>query len=164
MYKQKVILGVAPVAISFLSMGRSCSPKNRFMAVIRRTLSKSVDIIDIDDISENGICWRTEETPAIVEKFKTAGIDALFLPFCDFGGTGSGTDCGIVSSAGADLGARDERPNTDVSRGQDTQCGMFAATKVLRRHGVKHSYIYNCETESDAFAQGYDRFIERRLC
>ena len=85
MYQQKVILGVAPVKRSFLSMEEAVRQKNRFMAVVRKTLSESVDIIDIDDISENGICWRTEETPAIVEKFKTAGIDALFLPFCDFG-------------------------------------------------------------------------------
>ena len=53
MYKQKVILGVAPVKRSFLSMEEAVRQKNRFMAVIRRTLSESVDIIDIDDISEN---------------------------------------------------------------------------------------------------------------
>ena len=160
MYQQKVILGVAPVKRSFLSMEEAVRQKNRFMAVVRKTLSESVDIIDIDDISENGICWRTEETPAIVEKFMTAGIDALFLPFCDFGEEQAAAQ--IAASFHLPVliwGARDERPNTDVSRGRDTQCGMFAATKVLRRHGVKYSYIYNCETESDTFAQGYDRFI-----
>ena len=37
MYKQKVILGVAPVKRSFLSMEEAVRQKNRFMAVIRRT-------------------------------------------------------------------------------------------------------------------------------
>ena len=46
MYQQKVILGVAPVKRSFLSMEEAVRQKNRFMAVIRRTLSESVDIID----------------------------------------------------------------------------------------------------------------------
>lgn len=160
MYQQKVRLGVAPTKRSFLSMEEAVRQKNRFMAVIKSTLSDSVELIDIDDISENGICWRTEETGQIVEKFKAAGIDALFIPFCDFG---EEQVVAMIASA-FELpvliwGARDERPNTDESRGRDTQCGMFAATKVLRRHGVKYSYIINCETESEAFVQGYDRFI-----
>ncbi len=48
-------------------------------------------------------------------------------------------------------GARDERPNTDESRGRDTQCGMFACTKVMKRFGVQYSEIWNCETESEDF-------------
>ena len=56
-------------------------------------------------------------------------------------------------------GARDERPNTDESRGRDTQCGMFACTKVMRRFGVQYSYIWNCETESEDFRNGFDSFI-----
>ena len=54
---------------------------------------------------------------------------------------------------------RDERPNTDEARGRDTQCGMFAATKVLQRYGLKYSYIYNCTTKSEEFLKGYETFI-----
>jgi len=56
-------------------------------------------------------------------------------------------------------GNRDETVNTDSARGRDTQCGMFAATKVLRRHGLTYSYIFNCETRSAEFRAGFDRFI-----
>ena len=56
-------------------------------------------------------------------------------------------------------GPRDERPNTDEARGRDTQCGMFAATKVLQRYGLKYSYIYNCPTKSEEFLKGYETFI-----
>ena len=160
MQKKKIILGVAPTKRSFLSMEEAVRQKERFMAVIRNTLSDSVEIVDIDDISENGICWNMDETRRIIEKFRTAGIDALFIPFCDFGEE----QVAAAIASGFHLpvliwGARDERPNNDISRGRDTQCGMFAATKVLRRHGVTYSYIVNCETESDEFRQGYDRFI-----
>ena len=85
MQKKKIILGVAPTKRSFLSMEEAVRQKERFMAVIRNTLSDSVEIVDIDDISENGICWNMDETRRIIEKFRTAGIDALFIPFCDFG-------------------------------------------------------------------------------
>ena len=44
-------------------------------------------------------------------------------------------------------------------RGRDTQCGIFAATKVIARKGVKYSYIYNVATESKEFKEGYTNFL-----
>ena len=32
-------------------------------------------------------------------------------------------------------------------------------TKVMRRFGVQYSYIWNCETESEDFRNGFDSFI-----
>ena len=161
MNQHKVVLGIAPTKRSFLSMEEALRQKKRFMGVIEKILPETVEIVTIDDISENGICWNTEETRQITEKFQHAGIDALFIPFCDFG---EEQVAAKIASSFHNIpvliwGARDERPNTDESRGRDTQCGMFAATKVLRRHGVVYSYIYNCETESREFAEGYDCFI-----
>lgn len=160
MKQRKVILGVAPTKRSFLSMEEAVRQKERFMAVIQDTLADFVELVTIDDISENGICCDLKETRRIIEKFRAAGIDALFIPFCDFGE--EQVAAAVASAFRLPVlvwGARDERPNSESSRGRDTQCGMFAATKVLRRHGVTYSYIFNCETESDEFRQGYDRFI-----
>lgn len=160
MNQQKIILGIAPTKRSFLSMEEALRQKERFMRIIKSILAESVELVTIDDICENGICWDMTETSQIIKKFRDIGIDALFLPFCDFG------EEQVVAKIASSFqvptlvwGARDECPNTDERRGRDTQCGMFAATKVLRRHGVIYSYIYNCETESEEFAQGYDRFI-----
>ena len=91
MQKKKIILGVAPTKRSFLSMEEAVRQKERFMAVIRNTLSDSVEIVDIDDISENGICWNMDETRRIIEKFRTAGIGR--------------SDCVRISSACADMGS-----------------------------------------------------------
>jgi len=160
MYKQKVVLGVTPVKRSFLSMEEAKRQKDRFMARIRGIRPANVDLVDIDDICENGIAFEMDKVPAIVNKLKDARVDALFVPFCDFGE--EQVAAGIASALKVPTlvwGARDERPNNDVSRGRDTQCGMFAATKVLRRYGVKYSYIWNCETESEDFANGYENFI-----
>lgn len=160
MYKQKVILGVTPVKRSFLSMEEAKRQKDKFMARIRAIKPDAVEIVDVDDICENGIAFQVDLVPQIVDKLKKAGVDALFIPFCDFGE--ESVAAGIASGLKVPTlvwGARDERPNTFEARGRDTQCGMFAATKVLRRHGVKYSYIWNCETESDDFANGYENFI-----
>ena len=53
--------------------------------MIRQIHSDVVEIVDIDDLCENGILYETEKIPQVVEKFKKAGIDALFTPHCDFG-------------------------------------------------------------------------------
>ena len=160
MYKQKLILGVAPVKRSFLSMEEAKRQKDKFMAVIRDIKPDAVEIVDVDDQCENGIMWDTAKVPGVVEKFRSAGVDALFIPFCDFGEEQVAAQIAAAFKLPTLVwGARDERPNSDESRGRDTQCGMFAATKVLRRHGVKYSYIYNCETESGDFRNGYENFL-----
>ncbi|MCL2812070.1 MAG: fucose isomerase [Clostridia bacterium] len=160
MYRPNIVLGVMPTKRGFLSMEEAKRQKDAFMAVIRSIKPKAVTIIDIDDLCENGIAFDMEAVPRIIHTFKEARIDALFVPFCDFG------EESVVATVAAALalptliwGNRDETVNTDASRGRDTQCGMFAATKVLRRHGVMYSYIFNCETGSDAFKSGFERFI-----
>lgn len=160
MNKPTVVLGVAPTKRGFLSMEEAKRQKDAFMAVVRTVKPDSVRIVDIDDICENGILFETDKISPVVEKFKDARIDALFLPHCDFGEE----QCAAGVAAALKVptlmwGARDERPNTDQSRGRDTQCGMFACTKVLRRFGVQYSYIWNCETQSKDFRQGFENFI-----
>lgn len=160
MYKEVLTLGVAPTKRGFLSMEEAKRQKNRFMKVVRSFESDTLKIVDLDSITENGIMFEMEKVPAAVGKFKEAGIDALFVPFCDFG------EESVVASIAKEFsvpvlvwGSRDEFPNTDAVRGRDTQCGMFAATKVLARHNIKYSYIYNVDTDSKEFKEGFDRFL-----
>ena len=160
MYKEILTLGVAPTKRGFLSMDEAKRQKDRFMKVIRTVNSDMVKIIDLDDVTENGIMQDMKLVPAAVDKFYNAKIDALFIPFCDFG------EESVAASIAKNFdvpvlvwGSRDEFPNTDAVRGRDTQCGMFAATKVFRRHGIKYSYIYNVDTDSNEFRQGFDRFL-----
>lgn len=160
MYKPNIRLGVVPTKRGFLPMDEAKRQKDAFMAVVRGVKPDVVTIVDIDDLCENGIAFQMDRVPAIVDKLKKAEIDALFVPFCDFG------EESVVAAVASAFsvptlvwGNRDETVNTDVIRGRDTQCGMFAATKVLRRHGVKYSYIYNCETQSEEFRQGVENFI-----
>lgn len=67
MYKQKVVLGVAPTKRSFLSMEEAKRQKDKFMARIRAIKPEAVEIIDVDELCENGIMWDTAKIPAVVE-------------------------------------------------------------------------------------------------
>lgn len=169
MYKMpKIVLGVAPTKRGFLSMEEAKRQKDKFMSVIRSIDSDVVEIVDVDDLCENGILTSsftdptktTQDIQNVIDKFVKARVDALFIPHCDFGEEQCSTAVAAALKVPTLLwGARDERPNTFESRGRDTQCGMFACSKVLRRYNVPFSYIWNCETESEDFKNGFDSFI-----
>lgn len=155
-----ITIGVAPIKRAFLSMEAAKAQKDKFMGVISSLNLKLLEIVDIDDLCENGIASNVDVVPKIVEKFKDAKIDALFIPFCDFGAEA------VAGGIAAELrvptlvwGPRDDAPNTPQARGRDTQCGLFAATKVIRNYGVKFSYIFNEPSDSPAFREGFMNFI-----
>lgn len=160
MYKEKLVLGVVPNKRSFLSLEEAKCQKEKFMKEIRKIKPGAVEIVDIDDVCEAGIIYEMDKVQAVKDKMKHNKIDALFLPFCDFGEEQVAAAVAVALEVPVLVwGPRDERPNTDESRGRDTQCGMFAATKVLQRYGVKFSYIYNCPPKSKEFHNGYENFI-----
>jgi L-fucose isomerase-like protein len=52
-----------------------------------------------------------------------------------------------------------DRVSTFAKREKETQCGLFAATKVLLNYGVTFSYIWNCEAGSPDFVRGFEKFV-----
>ena len=160
----KLVLGIAPIKRSFLSMEAAKEQKDIFMKVVRGIRSDAVEIVDIDELCENGIAFEYDTIQKVVDKFKDARIDALFLPFCDFGE--ESVAAGIASQFQVPVlvwGPRDTMPNTDACRGRDTQCGIIAATKVLSRCGIKFSYIVNSPAESEKFRNGFETFIRAAM-
>ena len=94
-----------------------------------------------------------------MDKFTAAKIDALFVPFCDFGE--EQVAAGIASAMKVPTllwGARDGSPTRTPPADGIPNCGMFAASKVLLRHGVKFSYIYNIPAETEEFRNGFETF------
>jgi L-fucose isomerase-like protein len=141
-------------------MDAAKAEKDHFMKVISEIRPDVVKIVDIDDLTENGIAFDNAVVPGIIKKFKEAEVDALFIPFCDFGEESvAAAVAGAFKLPTLVWGPRDEFPNSQEARGRDTQCGIFAATKVMRRHNVKFSYIYNVRTDSEEFRSGYLNFI-----
>lgn len=56
-------------------------------------------------------------------------------------------------------GPRDDAPLEDGLRTRDTQCGLFATGKVLRRFNVPFTYIENSRITDDVFKNGFRNFI-----
>jgi L-fucose isomerase-like protein len=163
MFSKTIVLGVVPVKRSFLDINEAKRQKEKFMGVIKGIYPQVVKLVDVDDVAPDGIVFTADAAGKAIEKLKNAKINALFIPFCDFGEEGPAA---TVAAAFKDIpilvwGARDEKPNReDIGfRGRDTQCGIFAATKVIARKGVKYSYIFNVPTESKEFKEGFTTFL-----
>ncbi len=59
-------------------------------------------------------------------------------------------------------GPRDERPDENGIRLRDSQCGLFATGKVLRRFQVPFTYMTNCRLNDPEFERGIRDFL--RVC
>ncbi len=102
-----------------------------------------IELVDIDGINEENLLYDDKDVPTVIERFKRAGIDALFLPHCNFGSENRVVR--VAKALGVPVllwGPRDDMPNEATGmRSRDTQCGLFATGKMLRRHNVKFTYL-----------------------
>ncbi|MDR2606935.1 MAG: L-fucose/L-arabinose isomerase family protein [Treponema sp.] len=156
----KIRLGYAPTRRSIFSAPDAL----RYRGLTRdRLLELGVDIVDIDGINSEGLLFDDRDLPRIVELFRNEGVDGLFFPHCNFG-----TEY-LVAALAREMalpvllwGPRDERPDENGIRLRDSQCGLFASGKVLRRFRVPFTYMTNCRLSDPEFERGIDLF--QRVC
>ena len=96
----------------------------------------------------------------IAEKFEKEGVDGLMLAHCNFG---TEYVCArLAKRLGLPVllwGPLDERPEPNGERLRDTQCGLFATGKVLRRFRVSFTYLTNCRLSDPVFERGVRDFL-----
>ena len=54
---------------------------------------------------------------------------------------------------------RDDKFDADGTRYTDSQCGVFAISKQLKRRNVPFTYIENCYETDSAFTKGLQQFL-----
>ena len=155
-----IVLGLAPTRRSIFSAPAAVEYANLTRSKLREM---GVEFVDIDDISADGLLHDDADRVRIAKKFKEAGVDGVFFPHGNFG-----TEYEVARLA-KELnlpvllwGPRDERPDENVIRLRDSQCGLFATGKVLRRFKVPFTYLTNCNLEDPQFEAGVKNFI--RVC
>lgn len=156
----KVKIGFAPTRRNLFSAEAAIEYAN----YTREKLNElSVDFVDIQDINEDGLLYDDEGVERIAEKFIDAKIDGLFLANENFGTEYACARLAKKLNVPVLLwGPKDETPAEDGSRLRDTQCGLFAIGKVLRRFKVPFTYMQNCDIDSPAFERGVKDFV--RVC
>lgn len=154
---KKIKIGFAPTRRSIFSAPDAV----KFANLTRDRLRElGVEFVDITDINEEGLLYQECDRIKIREKFRAAGIDGLFFPHGNFG---TEYECARLARE-MDVpvllwGPRDERPEPNGVRLRDTQCGLFATGKVLRRFGVPFTYVTNCRLTDPEFERGIKTFL-----
>lgn len=160
MIDHKIVLGYAPTRRRIFSAEDAVKYKKIIMKRMLDMGIPNLEIVDIEDINEEGLLRCAEDVEPVVEKFKKAGVNALFIPHCNFGSEHSCAKVARELNVPVLLyGPRDEAPLADGSRLRDSQCGLFATGKVLRRMRVPFTYVPNCAVEDTQFEKGFKTFI-----
>ena len=158
----KVVIGFAPTRRSIFSAPDAV----KYADLTRNRLKElGVEFVDIDDISKDGLLHDDNDRIKIAEKFKERKVDGVFFPHGNFG-----TEYEVARLA-KELnvpvllwGPRDERPDENGIRLRDSQCGLFATGKVLRRFRVPFTYLCNCRLTDPEFERGIKNFLAVCKC
>ncbi|GAB6955168.1 L-fucose/L-arabinose isomerase family protein [Mediterraneibacter glycyrrhizinilyticus] len=154
---KKIKLGYVPTRRSIFSAPDAI--KYRGLTADRLT-ELGIDFVDITDINEEGLLYDDRDVEKIAEKFEKEGVDGLMLAHCNFG---TEYVCArLAKRLGLPVllwGPLDERPEPNGERLRDTQCGLFATGKVLRRFRVPFTYLTNCRLSDQVFERGVRDFL-----
>ena len=154
---KKIKLGFAPTRRSIFSAPAAVE----YADLTRKRLDElGIEYVDIKDINKEGLLYDEGDRIRIAEKFKAEKIDGLFLPHCNFG---TEYECArLAKELNVPVllwGPLDERPEPDGTRLRDTQCGLFATGKVLRRFRIPFTYMTNCRLNDPVFERGIRDFM-----
>ncbi len=153
----KIKIGYAPTRRSVFSAPDAVKYRGLTAEKLREL---GIDFVDITDINEEGLLYDDADRIRIAEKFKKESVDGLFLPHTNFG---TEYECArLAKELNVPVllwGPRDERPEPDGMRLRDSQCGLFATGKVLRRFKVPFTYMTNCRLDDPEFERGIRDFL-----
>jgi L-fucose isomerase-like protein len=148
MNKTEIKLGYCPTRRDVFSAEAARQFNKEILTRIKSFDNDNLKIININDVTEEGLLIEYDDVQKVIRLFRKSEVDAVFFPHCNFGSEG------LVSEVAAALkvpvllwGPRDEGPDEGGYRKRDTQCGMFATGKVLRRFNVPFTYLTNTFVE-----------------
>ena len=149
-----------PKRIGIFQSDYAVDNKREITAYIRDHYEdEKTKFVDIDWLNDEGLLFLDKDCDRVAEYFKEQKIDALFIINCNFG---TENCAGLVAKQlGVPTllwGPRDRNFKDDI-RYTDTQCGLFAMSKQLKRSNVKFSYIENCDITAKVFDEGLKRFF-----
>lgn len=157
MLAQKISIGVAATRRDVFSKTEAKRYKDMILKKLR---AYDVEIVDIEDVNSEGLLFAEEDLQKVVEKFRSQNVDGVFFPHTNFG-----TEF-LVAKAAKALGVpvllwgpRDDAPQESGIRTRDTQCGLFATGKILRRLNVPFTYLVNNKIDDKSFINGFTKFI-----
>jgi L-fucose isomerase-like protein len=160
--KRKVKIGFAPVRrAAWLHKPFNLPEAIRQKEAIQSALGGfDAEFATLDGILPDGFLFDAKGAELAAAEFIRLGVDGVFLPHCNFGSEEAAARlCKAVGKPVLLWGPKDYVNPDDLYRYRDSQCGMFASSKVLSMYGVEFTYIENCDADDQIFKDGMDRFL-----
>ncbi len=154
---KKLKLGYCPTRRDVFSTEEAIRYRKKILEIIR---AYNIDIVDIDDVNREGLLFEDGDIETVIDKFVAEKVDAVFFPHCNFGSENRVAQ--VAKALGVPVllwGPRDDAPDENGLRSRDSQCGLFATGKVLRRYNVPFTYLTNSWVDSDDFKIGFGKFL-----
>ena len=135
--------------------------KNDVVKYIKNNFTdEQTEFTDLEWLNELGVLYKNADCEKVCEYLKKEKVDAIFIINCNFGNEEA---CGrVAKEMGLPVllwGPQDTVFDEDGMRYTDSQCGLFAISKQLRRYHVPFTYIENCTMESEIFKDGFEKFL-----
>ena len=135
--------------------------KNDVVKYIKNNFTdEQTEFTDLEWLNELGVLYKNADCEKVCEYLKKEKVDAIFIINCNFGNEEA---CGrVAKEMGLPVllwGPQDTVFDEDGMRYTDSQCGLFAISKQLRRYHVPFTYIENCTAESKIFKAGFEKFL-----
>lgn len=93
------------------------------------------EFVDLEWLNDEGLLYHIDQCETVAEYFKEQKVDAIFLINCNFGNEeAAGKIAQLVGKPTLLWGPRDTVFDEDGTRYTDTQCGLFAISKQLKRY------------------------------
>lgn len=123
-------------------------------------VDENTEFCNLDFLNEEGLLYHIDQCEEAAKYLKDQEIDAIFIINCNFGNEeAAGKIAQLVGKPVLLWGPRDTIFCEDGTRYTDTQCGLFAISKQLKRYNIPFSYIENCNLEEKLFDEGFRRFL-----
>jgi len=153
-------LGFMPTRRNFFSKEDALKYKKITSEAINQLVPEGVKIYDLEWLNEEGLLYDDLDARKVAAYFNENEVDALFAPHCNFGTENAVAQVARqVQKPLLIWGPRDEAPLPSGKRLRDSQCGLFATSKVLQRYNVKFTYIINSHVTDNVFQKGFLNFI-----
>ncbi len=153
-------LGYMPTRRSFFSKEDAQKYKKIIFEEISGLLPENVEVVDLEWLNDEGLLHDDKDASKVALYFINNEVDALFAPHCNFGTENAVAQVARrVQKPLLIWGPRDEAPLPTGERLRDSQCGLFATSKVLQRYSVPFTYIVNSHVTDNVFRKGFLNFI-----
>jgi len=134
--------------------------KKETYEILDKLKDDNIEFINIDWLNPEGMMSDFAHAEKVADFFLANKVDAVFVPHCNFGCEEAvGKLAHLIQKPVLLWGPRDEKIGDEGSRATDTQCGLFASSRLLMRYGVPYTYIENCWITDKQFAAGLEKFF-----